>query len=90
MVRSFGDCHRNRKEYVEWCHFMAPSAGPSYKHIFRDLEVWLEDDKAITDIVFILDFCEAWWNPAREGQKLTTPPTRTRRDREARRWRRAS
>ena len=43
---------------------MGPSASSSYKHIFEELEEWLQSEKAIADLLFILDFCKAWWDPA--------------------------
>ena len=65
-VAAFGDCYRNRQAYSAWCIHMAAlqsAAGKSgYYDCFVETAGWLRNEKAMTDMAFVLGFCRTFWD----------------------------
>ena len=64
VVQSFSDVYLHRAAYRGWCEHMAKALGTSstYQHIYVETASWLQNDKVICDLSFVLAFHEEWWN----------------------------
>jgi len=64
VIQSFGDVYNFRVAYQGWCEWMAKSLGQSctYQHTFLEAGAWLQNDKVICDLSFMVAFHEDWWN----------------------------
>ena len=66
VVAAFGDCYRNMCEYSLWCEHMAKVLAKTgkggYYECFVETAGWLRNDKAMTDMAFVLGFCRAFWD----------------------------
>ena len=53
-----------RAAYRSWCEHMAKALSTSctYQHIYVETTSWLQNDKVICDLSFVLAFHEEWWN----------------------------
>jgi len=60
VVQSFSDVYLHRAAYRGWCEHMAKALGTSctYQHIYVETTSWLQNDKVICDLSFVLAFHE--------------------------------
>ena len=65
VVQGFSDVYHHRVAYSAWCIYMASYLGTTsstYQHIYIEAGQWLQNDKVICDLSFVLAFHEAWFN----------------------------
>ena len=72
ITKSFGDILRVRLTINEFFIYMS-TGGTTMAALHGEVAPWLLNEKVITDITFIQDFCKGFWNPHMKWAQTVDP-----------------